>query len=155
MKTKLIVVLFVVMICAFFVSCGSPATDMNTSRSGTLSTGRRFVFYGADRVDRTLEEFLERGGFIYRRTHDFIIEEETIEEILENPEMHMGVGYVPPEDVVIYVFYFTESNDILVWVEPYEDRVSVMGFPSALIVNIESGVVRNYTQQILSWEWWK
>jgi len=155
MKTKWIIVFLFVMICAFFVSCGSPATDMNTSRSGTLSTGREFVFYGAGQVDMTLEEFLEKGGFVYFRTENFVIQEETIEEMLERPEMHMGIEHSPLDFVFIYAFYFAESSDVLFWVESFEEIYIWLGFPSALIVNLESGVVYNYTQRIPSWGWWK
>jgi len=156
MKTKLPICLLFAMFCALFIGCSSPATDMNTSRQGALSTGRRFVFYGADRMDMTVEEFLEKGYFTYRRTEDFIIHEETIEAILERPELQIGAGHVPPvppESLVIYVFYFAEGSDIFLTSKPVEG--SWLGFPPAFVINLESGVVAYYVQRIPLWEWWK
>ncbi|MCL2356872.1 MAG: hypothetical protein FWC70_06920 [Defluviitaleaceae bacterium] len=114
--------------------------DMNTSREGTLSGGREFVFHGADQTSGTFEAFLEGAGFSYRRTYDFIVQEETIEEMLERPDMQRrGVGYFMPEHATIHAFYFAECNNIVFWLEFH--GVYLMGFPSALVVNNESGVV--------------
>ena len=142
MKTSIFTMFCIAMLCSLFVGCGSPATDMNTSRRGVLSTGREFVFYGADQVDVTLEEFMEEIGFAYRRTYDFIIQEDTVEAILERPEMHMGIGDAPPEYAIIYAFYFSESRDILFQVHLIEGHW--LGVPSVQVVNLESGAVSRW-----------
>jgi len=141
MKAKLLTILFFTVICAFFVGCGFSETeeirDMYTSREGVLSSGRRFEFYGADsEADRvfTLEQLLEVNRLSYHHTYDFIIQEETIEEMLERPEMHFGVGHLDPDDVVIIADYFLESNDVLFYVNPL----------SVLVVNLDSGAVSSY-----------
>jgi len=141
MKTIIFIVFCIVVLCAIFVGCSSPANDMNTSRRGVLSTGQEFVFHGADQMDATIEEVLEEMGFEYRHTYDFIIQEDTIEAILERPEMQ-GLGAVPPEYAIIYAFYFSASRDILFQVHLIEGHW--LGVPSVRVVNHESGAVSRW-----------
>jgi hypothetical protein len=153
MKTKLLVFFCLTIICAFLGSCtfsiteeqeDIPINDMNTSRTGILSCGKTFIFYGADQVSITLEQYLEEMGFIYLCSWDFIVKEETIEEMLENPELDLGVGHLNSDDVTIVVYYFSESNDVLFTVEPNDDRVTRLGGINVTVVNYESGHVSMY-----------
>jgi hypothetical protein len=153
MKTKLLIILFLFTLCAFFAACSCSATgereiirDMYTSREGILSNGRKFIFYGTDQVSITLEEFLEERELFYLRTRDFIIQEETIEEMLERPEMHFNIDHVEPEWADIIAYYFAESNDVLFMVELDNDYVFRWGPLSVMIVNHESGAVSIYNE---------
>ena len=149
MKAKLCIIFSFAIIYTFLVSCAFSAVekpeeiiinDMATSREGTLPNGKRFIFYGADQVSITLEQHLEETEYFYYVSYDyFIVEEETIEEMLERPELHLGVSHLPPDDVTIVVYYFSESNDVLFMVVPNYDDVAYLGFPSVTVVNSESG----------------
>jgi hypothetical protein len=154
MKTKLLIILFLFILCAFFAACSCSATgereiikDMHTSREGVLSSGREFEFHGADQVFMTIEQFLEEMELGYSHSYDFIIQEETIESMLERPEWDFAfaTGHLEPDAVFIFACYFPESNDVLFRIYPNDERVIFSGYPSAWVVNHESGVVSFYT----------
>jgi hypothetical protein len=154
---KLLKIFYVTMICAFFMGCGRSESeeleaiiilDMNTSREGVLSNGRRFVFYGADQVSVTLGQFLDEKGLIYRHLENFVVQEETIEEMLERPEWeyHFSIGNLRPEWADIIVYYFVESNDVLFRVERDNNYAYLLGPNHAYVVNHESGLVTYYDE---------
>jgi hypothetical protein len=144
---------FFVVICTFLVGCevqpteesdSVPLMDMNTSREGILSSGRRFVFFGADQMYLTFEQFLTERNFVYRFSYDFLVHEETIEEILERPEFQYGVSpRSNPDGVVVNAYYFSESSNVLFIILPVGDTL-FLGFPSAIVVNHETGVASHY-----------
>jgi len=137
MKVKSFVAFCVVGICVLFAGCALFATeeqeivrDMYTSREGVLSGGHEFTFRGADQTSGLLVDKLERMGFAYRRTYDFIVQEETIEEMLENPDIQRHlIDSAWPEDVIINVLYFAECNNIVFELELL--RAHWMGLPSS------------------------
>jgi hypothetical protein len=120
---------------------------MYTSREGVLSNGRRFEFHGADSEaerDFTLEQLLEGNRLIYSHSYDFIIQEETVEAIMERMELEpdLWISRLEPDIADIVAYYFSESNDILFWMLPV--NTVIMGRITVWSVNHESGVVSYY-----------
>jgi len=154
MKKKLLIIFFLAIIFAFFADCASSTSeeirDMYTFRAGVLSNGRRFTFSGTGVVMK-LEQFLEQLELSYLRSYEFIIQEETVEEILERPEIEMllEISNLEPELVGINVFYFLKSSDLvfIAYNEVYYNLYRLEGFLNAIVVNHESGVVSLYTNR--------
>jgi len=121
---------------------------MNTSREGTLSNGRRFVFYGADQVSGTFEEFLDERGLFYLRTRDFIVQEETVEDMLEVPELYQwfSICHLAPEWAHFVAYYFAESNSVLFEVDHDDNYTFRWGPRFAIVVNQESGAVSRFDE---------
>ena len=138
------------MIFAFIAGCGFFETeevrDMYTSRGGFLSNGRRYRFRGAG-APMKIEEFFEVWGLSYLRSYDFIIQEETVEEILERSEIEMllDIGHFKPKAMGVTVFYFSKSRDLVFWA--YHEVYYVLYQPeglNAIVINHESGAVSHY-----------
>ncbi|MCL2356874.1 MAG: hypothetical protein FWC70_06930 [Defluviitaleaceae bacterium] len=155
MNAKLFMTFCLVIICAFFTGCLLCATeeqeiiqDMNTSREGTLSNGRRFVFYGADQVSGTFEELLEERGLSYFRTFNFIVQEETVEEMLARPEIYdrFTLVHIAPHQAEIFVYYFAECGVVVFDAVVDRNYFIPLGPLSVVVVNRESGTVSRYNE---------
>ena len=55
--------------------------DVNTSREGVLENGRKYVFYGTDKQDFNIQNYIEKMGLFTSMTYDAKIQGETIEAI--------------------------------------------------------------------------
>jgi hypothetical protein len=154
----LFVLIWLAVICSFFAGCmfskeeqeAVIASDMYTSREGVLSNGRKFIFHGADQVTVTLEEFLEELRLTHRITFDFIIQEETVEEIFEKLQLEsdLWLSRLEPDKVYIIAHYLPESKDISFSIAPFEGVIA--GFPPVWVINHESGIVSEYGTILLN-----
>jgi len=151
MRTKLLIIFSLAMIFALIAGCSSSIEeeirDMHTFRGGFLSSGRRFTFSGSAEVIMKLEEFFEVWELSYLRSYDFIIQEETVEDILERPEIEilLEISHLEPDSMGIHVGYFPKSRDLIfmAYHEVYYNLYRAEGL-SVIVVNHESGAVSHY-----------
>ena len=139
------------MIFAFIAGCSSSIEeeirDMHTFRGGVLSNGRRFTFSGSSQVVIKLEQFFEEWELSYLRSYDFIIQEETVEDILERSEIEilLNISHLEPRSMGIQIYYFPKSRDLvfMAYHEVYYNFYRAEGL-NVIVVNHESGAVSHY-----------
>jgi len=118
--------------------------DLFTSREGVLENGRKYVFYGTDKYDFSLENYIEEFDLSAYIVYDVKIQEETLEKTLEKVEELSAWGLHPNAEAEgIAVYYDPEAEAFLFKTVAY-------GLPRAggfnvVVVNCKDGVATLYS----------
>jgi len=117
--------------------------DVYTSREGTLSNGRGYVFHGIDKFRNSIKAFIEINNMEVYEVYKTKIQAETIEELLEKVQStHFQVGTLSPETTGLDVRYDPELHAFMVFVDTY--GAITPGRFTIIVINGEDGLVTEH-----------
>ncbi len=116
--------------------------DMENSKNGTLTNGRKYKFYGTKEKDFSIDDYIDNQNLRFNYTYSFTIKEKTIEKIAERVQ-ELACGDRPElEDLNIY--YDKNKGSLLFESVSTEFSAGTLDFPSAITLNCDSGEMAYY-----------
>ena len=118
--------------------------NISEGHEGTLDNGRKYIFYGTDAKDYSLNDYVENKHVQYKYTYNKRITSTTIKEIAE--EIQLFFQYESNyAEIPLIVSYDSESNSLIF----YNDfTTSHLGGTSILVMNCSDGFLSMYSNGV-------
>jgi len=117
--------------------------DLFTSREGVLENGRKYVFYGTDKHDFSLENYIKEWKLSAYTVFDVKIQEETLEKTINKVQGLSGWGLQNTENAGIAVYYDSEA-EVLLFEKINYGRPQIGGI-SVIVVTCKDSVATLYS----------
>ena len=116
--------------------------DIFSSREGVLENGRKYIFYGADKHNFSLKDYIEKCGLFVYTIYDVKIKEETLEKTLEKVQELSDWGLQNVENAGIVVHYDSDTEAFLFTKINY-GRPQAGGI-SVIVLTLNDGIATLY-----------
>lgn len=108
--------------------------------------GENTFFYGADKQDFNIQNYIEKMGLFISKTYDARIQGETIEAIAEKIQVLFGLDNISVEIAEI-IIYYDEKAEALLFMKDYYG-VPQPGGLNVIVVNCKDGLATMYSSEM-------